>query len=55
MLYRGGVCKCPSCGSHDFDGPHDPRDETEIKCKACGKTTTVGEAEGEGRATPPRR
>jgi translation initiation factor 2 beta subunit (eIF-2beta)/eIF-5 len=43
-FYRGGVCTCPECGSHQFDGPEESADDTQITCQACGHTTTVKKA-----------
>ena len=55
MLYRCGVCKCPACGGHDFKGPDQTFDATEIQCNRCKKLTTIKVAEAEGKSQLTRR
>jgi len=50
--YRSGVCKCPNCGNHLFDGPSVAEDNTQITCRACKHVTTIKEAEAFGKAKP---
>jgi len=53
--YRSGVCKCPKCGKHVFDGPSVAEDNTEITCRACKNVTTIKEAEAFGKANPTKK
>jgi|HubBroStandDraft_6_1064221.scaffolds.fasta_scaffold9389982_1 hypothetical protein len=55
MLYRCGVCKCPACGGHDFKGPDQTFGDTEIRCSACKKVTTIKAAEAAGQSKPLQR
>jgi predicted nucleic-acid-binding Zn-ribbon protein len=47
--YRSGVCKCPKCGNHLFDGPSVAENNTTITCRACKHVTTIKEAEAFGK------
>ena len=49
--YRSGVCACPKCRKHLFDGPSVAEDNTKISCRACKHVTTIEEAEAFGKET----